>query len=48
MTWREIIRRRKTRISYWWQKFCDPQWQWGHPDDWTDAEWYYYQKDRHD
>jgi hypothetical protein len=46
MTWLEIIRRRKTRLGYAWQKFTDRQWMWGHPDEWSEAEWFYYRKER--
>lgn len=34
-----------TRLRYWWQRQTDTQFQWGHPDDWNDAEWYYYKKE---
>jgi len=33
------------RIRFWWIKQTDTQFQWGHPDDWNEAEWYYYNKE---
>lgn len=33
------------RIKYWWEKNTSAHWQWGHPDEWSDAEWYYYKKE---
>lgn len=35
-----------TRIKYWWAKNTDTQFQWGHPDEWSDAEWFYYKKEK--
>ena len=40
------IKKAITRIKFWFEKQFDPQFMWGHPDEWSEAEWYYYEKER--
>lgn len=35
-----------TRVKYWMEKTFSPNFGWGHPDEWSDAEWFYYKKGR--
>lgn len=35
-----------TKLRHWWHKVNCPYWQQGHPDDWCEAAWYYYCKER--
>lgn len=40
--WRALV----TRLRFWYAKQTDPQFMWGHPDEWNRAEWFYYKKER--
>jgi hypothetical protein len=43
MTYLQYLRK---RVRYWLEKATDPYWQWGHPDEWSEAEWFYYMLDK--
>lgn len=32
--------------GYYFERETDPQFQWGHPDEWSEAEWYFFNKEK--